>query len=107
MNWAQHILIFFVRVYQRVISPAKTAIFGPMGHCRFTPSCSQYAIEAIRTHGALKGCLLGAWRLCRCHPWGGFGEDPVPAVKTGISRRARAHCCEGSDGLGAVSGGRS
>ncbi|PNU02609.1 membrane protein insertion efficiency factor YidD [Novosphingobium guangzhouense] len=46
--------------------------------CRYSPSCSQYAIEAVRRHGAIKGGLLALWRLLRCNPWGGHGHDPVP-----------------------------
>ncbi len=61
--------IFF---YQRCISP----LLGPS--CRFTPTCSQYAVEAIRKHGPLKGFFLTVKRLLRCHPWGGSGYDPVP-----------------------------
>jgi len=78
VNPAQHILIFAVRVYRCVLSPAKAALFGPHGRCRFTPTCSQYALEAIRRHGALRGGWLTTRRLCRCHPWGGCGDDPVP-----------------------------
>ncbi len=66
------ILIFLVRFYQRAISP----MFPPA--CRYTPTCSQYAVEAIRKYGALKGSILAAKRLARCHPWGGSGYDPVP-----------------------------
>jgi conserved hypothetical protein YidD len=46
--------------------------------CRYSPSCSQYAIEAVRKHGAIKGGCLALWRLLRCQPWGGHGHDPVP-----------------------------
>ena len=84
MNPAQHIAIFLVRVYQRVLSPLKTAVFGPMGECRFTPSCSHYAAQAVQIHGVLKGGALAGRRLCRCHPWGGCGEDPVPLKKLKI-----------------------
>lgn len=47
------------------------------GQCRFTPSCSAYALEAIKFHGSLKGTRLAVSRICRCHPWGGEGFDPV------------------------------
>ena len=66
------ILILPIRFYQLSISP----LFPPS--CRFTPTCSQYAIEAIRRHGPLKGLWLALRRLSRCHPWGGSGYDPVP-----------------------------
>ena len=47
------------------------------GHCRFTPTCSQYAIDALNKHGAISGAWRTAKRLCRCHPWGGSGYDPA------------------------------
>lgn len=65
-------LIALVRAYQTVLSP----VFGDC--CRFTPSCSEYMIEAIELHGALKGTWLGVKRILRCHPWGRKGFDPVP-----------------------------
>lgn len=68
----RHLLIFPIRLYQLLISP----MLPPS--CRFTPSCSQYAIEALRKHGALKGSWLAVRRILRCHPWGGSGYDPVP-----------------------------
>ncbi|HEX4265191.1 MAG TPA: membrane protein insertion efficiency factor YidD [Verrucomicrobiae bacterium] len=74
-------LILFVRLYRITLSPAKAFLFGPSAQCRFEPSCSQYAIEALKTHGAISGGWLAAKRVCRCHPWGECGEDPVPAVK--------------------------
>jgi len=52
------------------------AVFG--GQCRFTPSCSAYALEAITAHGAVRGTALAAKRICRCHPWGKHGFNPVP-----------------------------
>lgn len=90
-NPAQFLLILLVQVYRWTISPAQTFLFGPLGHCRFTPSCSEYALEAIRTHGAVAGAWLTARRICRCHPWGGCGHDPVPErdMKAGI---APGHC---------------
>jgi hypothetical protein len=79
MNLAQHSLIGLLRVYRALVSPVLTAVLGPMGlGCRFTPTCSQYGIEAIRRHGAGRGAWLAVARLCRCHPWGGCGLDPVP-----------------------------
>ena len=66
------LLILPIRFYQLAISPH----FPPA--CRYTPTCSQYAIEAIRKHGPLQGLWLGVKRICRCHPWGGSGYDPVP-----------------------------
>ncbi len=81
MNTGQYILIACVRVYRYAISPAKTFLFGSFGQCRFTPTCSAYAQEAISRHGALRGMWLALKRLGRCHPWGGCGEDPVPLIK--------------------------
>lgn len=78
MNAAQYILSAGVRLYQLVLSPAKTFLVGPAGGCRFTPSCSAYALEALARHGALSGTWLACKRVLRCHPWGGCGEDPVP-----------------------------
>src|SRR5690349_846825 len=78
MNVIQHSLILSIRLYRAVLSPLQKVIFGPTAGCRFTPTCSLYAMEAIQVHGALKGSALAAGRLCRCHPWGGCGDDPVP-----------------------------
>ena len=80
MNPAQAILVFLVRLYRWTLSPLKSAILGPHARCRFTPTCSAYALEAVRRHGALRGGWLAVRRLLRCHPWGGCGEDPVPVV---------------------------
>jgi len=63
-----------IRAYQVVLSPLMGA------SCRFHPSCSAYAIEAIDTHGPLKGAWLALYRIVRCNPWGGAGHDPVPPV---------------------------
>ena len=63
-------LIGAVRAYQRVLSP----FFPPT--CRFVPTCSQYAVLALRDYGALRGSVLAAWRILRCNPWGGHGHDP-------------------------------
>jgi len=56
-----------------------------VGACRYEPSCSAYAVEAVARHGALKGSFLAAHRLCRCGPWGASGYDPVPAPSPGSS----------------------
>ena len=77
-SWGIHGLLLAIRVYRLTISPAQTFLFGPTGGCRFTPTCSQYALDAIREHGALAGGWLAARRICRCHPWGHCGHDPVP-----------------------------
>ncbi|MBO7097691.1 MAG: membrane protein insertion efficiency factor YidD [Alphaproteobacteria bacterium] len=69
------ILIKLVVFYQKFLSPLCP------GCCRFTPTCSQYMIEAIQTHGALKGLYLGIKRILKCHPWGKSGYDPVPPKK--------------------------
>lgn len=66
------LLIGLVRLYQYALSP----FLGPS--CRFTPSCSEYMVEALRRHGAIKGLWLGTRRICRCHPWHPGGHDPVP-----------------------------
>lgn len=66
-------LIGFLSVYRKIISP----LYGPV--CRFFPSCSAYALEAVTVHGAVKGSWLAARRLARCHPWNLGGVDPVPA----------------------------
>jgi putative membrane protein insertion efficiency factor len=81
MNPAQHILVCAIRVYRWTISPAQTFLFGSTGGCRFTPTCSQYALEAVQTHGALPGGWHAVKRICRCHPWGGCGHDPVPPAE--------------------------
>jgi putative membrane protein insertion efficiency factor len=80
--------ILLVRLYRLTLSPAKTFLFGPSAKCRFEPSCSQYAIQALKTHGTLAGGWLAAKRVCRCHPWGECGDDPVPAVP---SKNASMH----------------
>ena len=64
--------IAMIRIYQRWISP----LLGE--HCRFHPTCSEYAVEAFKRHGALRGGGFAVWRICRCHPWSSGGVDLVP-----------------------------
>jgi uncharacterized protein len=77
----QSVLVSAIRAYQLAISPAQTFLFGPTAGCRFTPSCSGFALEAVREHGALAGGVLAAKRICRCHPWSDGGHDPVPRAE--------------------------
>jgi hypothetical protein len=66
------VLIALLRAYQLVVSP----LFGP--RCKYYPTCSSYAIEAVRVHGALRGAGMATWRLLRCNPFSNGGLDPVP-----------------------------
>jgi putative membrane protein insertion efficiency factor len=72
VTWGARVGIGVVRAYQ--------VLFGGLmgGACRFEPSCSHYALEAIEVHGLARGVILAARRLARCHPWGGSGFDPIP-----------------------------
>ncbi|MDX1418656.1 MAG: membrane protein insertion efficiency factor YidD [Rubricoccaceae bacterium] len=74
-------LVGLVRLYQLVLSPALPA------SCRYSPTCSQYAVQALQTYGAVRGTVLAVWRVLRCHPWGGHGHDP-PRWFTDVDRRA-------------------
>jgi hypothetical protein len=80
-----------VAIYQRAFSPVLPAIFGPACGCRFHPTCSHYAAEALRTHGFFRGGILAMWRLLRCTPIHPGGLDPVPAPRTSrrVCRRQR------------------
>ncbi|MBZ0335363.1 membrane protein insertion efficiency factor YidD [Marinobacter sp. AL4B] len=72
----RQLLLLPIRFYQYAISPMMVS------HCRHTPTCSQYAVEAIQHHGAFKGSYLAGARLLRCHPWGDAGYDPVPGTES-------------------------
>jgi uncharacterized protein len=74
MKW---LFIALIRFYQLFLSPLKI-LFGSAHTCRFQPSCSRYAIEALETHGLFRGTWLAIKRISKCHPWGPFGYDPVP-----------------------------
>ncbi len=75
MNAARRITCMVLRAYQLAVSPLLGA------RCRFTPSCSHYAMEAVTRHGVIQGFALSAKRLLRCHPWSAQFHDPVPPVK--------------------------
>ena len=80
------LFVGILRGYQLLISP----MLGP--RCRFYPSCSNYAIEALRVHGAARGSWLAACRVGRCHPWHAGGLDPVPPAGTKESHSAACGC---------------
>lgn len=68
----KRILIFLIKIYQKYLSPLKTT------KCPYTPTCSQYGLEAIEKYGAIKGSFLALWRILRCNPFSKGGYDPVP-----------------------------
>lgn len=70
--WPARAVLLLIRIYRLALSP----LLGP--RCRYLPSCSEYAAEAITRHGLWRGGRLAMMRLLRCHPWGGSGLDPVP-----------------------------
>lgn len=83
MSLAANVAIKAVRAYRFVRS-------GALPTCRYMPSCSAYALEAFQRHGAIRGGWLSFRRLCRCHPWAGFGFDPVPDAGHGTARSQSA-----------------
>lgn len=84
MSPLARVLAWLVRAYQLVVSPWVTAT------CKYYPSCSAYALEAVRSHGAVRGSGLALWRLLRCNPWSRGGVDHVPGPQPG---RAPVHAC--------------
>jgi uncharacterized protein len=80
------VLLLLIRLYQRTLSPVLPVVFGSACGCRFSPTCSHYAADAIRTHGAIVGVILAAIRLVKCTPLHPGGFDPVPP------RRSRPRC---------------
>jgi putative membrane protein insertion efficiency factor len=81
----RHLALFLIRLYQWTVSP----LLGP--RCRFYPSCSQYAFEAVSRFGLTRGLWLGARRLGRCHPWHPGGVDPVPLAPGAFACDRHAH----------------
>lgn len=78
----KHFFILLVKIYQAVISPLLPA------SCRYTPTCSVYAIKALEIHGPFKGGWMALKRISSCHPWGGHGYDPVPENKNKESNKS-------------------
>lgn len=85
MNVPTRLLRGLVHAYRLLISP----VLPPS--CRYTPTCSEYALEALAKHGAIKGTWLAMQRIGRCHPWGGSGWDPVPGASHRNSGRHHRH----------------
>lgn len=73
------VIRLLIRFYQRVLNPMLKVAAGPAMGCRYTPSCSNYYLQAVELHGPFRGSWYGICRIFRCHPWGGCGYDPVPS----------------------------
>jgi uncharacterized protein len=84
-SYANRLVRMILRGYQRAISPLLPRA------CRYVPTCSEYALEAVERHGAIRGGLLAAWRVLRCHPFAGSGYDPVPDVLGVTPDHGRTH----------------
>lgn len=92
------LLIAIIRLYQVLVSKPLHLLCGPGAGCRFAPSCSEYGLQAVRYHGALRGGWLALKRIFRCHPWGGSGWDPVPGVpEVDKGQSPRPVCCADDD----------
>ncbi len=79
LNLPKNLSIFFIRVYQKTLSPDHGFLkkMFPHGYCRFTPTCSEYGIEAIKKYGFFKGWFKAIWRILRCNPFNKGGHDPL------------------------------
>ena len=84
------LLVGLVRGYQLTVSPVLPALFGSTAGCRFAPTCSHYAVEALKTRGAIVGTALTLWRLVRCTPLHPGGNDPVPLKRVPRCTRVTA-----------------
>ena len=80
-KWAQWLVTGLIRLYQRTVSRLTPSV------CRYQPTCSEYAVQAVRTHGVLKGLWLGLRRVTRCHPFAAGGYDPVPEPRPRMGDR--------------------
>jgi putative membrane protein insertion efficiency factor len=87
----RRLLVGLVTLYRLLVSP----VLAPS--CRYWPSCSEYAIEALRSHGAVRGSWLTARRICRCHPWSAGGVDPVPPAASPSKVERTCQCGPGRD----------
>ena len=85
-------LLLLIRLYQRLFVPALAVAFGPGCGCRFAPTCSHYAADAVRTRGPLGGAWLTLRRLMKCAPWHPGGLDPVPARRAPRCTRLPSSC---------------
>jgi putative membrane protein insertion efficiency factor len=85
MSVVLRVLVGLVRFYQVVISQALHVLTGPGSGCRFEPTCSDYMLVALQRFGPWRGTALGLRRICRCHPLGGVGFDPVPPADGAVS----------------------
>ena len=85
MRLATDLLRGLILAYRGLVSPLLP------GCCRYQPSCSRYALDAVTRFGAWRGGRLAAWRLMRCHPWGGWGYDPVPEADAPPDHPAHVH----------------
>lgn len=85
-------ILGMIRFYRKGISP-----FTPPA-CRYTPTCSAYALEAVEEHGVVRGSWLALRRILRCHPWGGWGYDPVPPASLGVRGVDGPEFAEGGGG---------
>ncbi|MGA1205223.1 MAG: membrane protein insertion efficiency factor YidD [Opitutales bacterium] len=94
MRAANHLLgtllLVLLHLYQWIVSPV-LHLLAPGSGCRFEPTCSEYAMTAVRRHGPIRGTRLAGKRLARCHPWGGSGYDPVPDHCSCTSREDHQH----------------
>ncbi len=77
--WPRRLAVSVIKIYQKTISfdHGLLKIFYPHGFCRFTPSCSEYGVQAIQKYGVFRGGLMASWRILRCNPWSRGGYDPV------------------------------